>query len=93
MAQQAAVRGDQFFRNTLFGSQADEHIHQRVLQLADAGDRLLITARGVASRRRQLQPIERALTGQRLPQILRIQSIGSRDVMPAAQERQQRIMS
>lgn len=81
----------QFFWDTLLGSHADEKVHQRVLQLADPGNNLLVTAFGPGSRWGEFQPIQRTLTRQWLPLVVGIESVGSRDVLASAEKCQQRV--
>ena len=72
----------EFLRDIPLGPQADEEIHQGVLQLIDARDDLFVATRLVRAGGGQFEPIECALARQRLLAHLLL----------AAQQSQQRIL-
>ncbi len=72
-------------------SQPQERIHQERLDSSMPGRNLLVAARHAGTRRRQFQPVERALAGQRDAPIARVDPVLARRITTADQHRQQRI--
>jgi hypothetical protein len=71
----------------------DQHFQKKLLHLFHVNHYLLVTRLGVGSRRRQFQPIQRALARQRLTTILLPQPVLSSRIFFPHQHRQQRVLA
>ena len=66
-----------------------EQVHQQPVHRRRIGGDALVAVRGRTVRRAQLQPVQRARTGQRTPPVPRTRPVAARGITPAHQHRQQ----
>jgi len=95
LAVQRVVRGVQIQHDPLGRPSVclEKELHEQRFDLCLVGDDLLIACLAVRIRQRQLQPVERALAGQRLAAIFRRAAILPRQIPFADQGRQERVVT